>query len=208
MTALSSAKIRQRLKHRRLSRRLVVCPILNLSEQLRDGQASLDIRLGCEFALVAPSAFGAVDEISTAGREPPPLSNLYRRLYVPLGGSLVIHPHQLVLAQALEYLRLPADLMAYVVGRSTWGRLGLVVATAIGVQPGYAGCLTLELRNLGEAPLTLRPGQTIAQLFFHTVRGSPGTPISVSQYGGSANILPGRLSSECTKGKLSKLSEK
>jgi dCTP deaminase len=208
MTALSSAKIRQRLKHRRLSRRLVVCPILNLSEQLRDGQASLDIRLGCEFALVAPSAFGSVDEISTAGHEPPPLSNLYRRLYVPLGGALVIHPHQLVLAQALEYLRLPADLMAYVVGRSTWGRLGLVVATAIGVQPGYAGCLTLELRNLGEAPLTLRPGQTIAQLFFHTVRGSPGTHTSVSQYGGSANILPGRLSSEYTKDKLSKLSGK
>jgi dCTP deaminase len=181
--------------------------VLNLDEQLRDGQASLDIRLGCEFALVAPSAFGAIDEVPAGvNAATPPLPNLYRRLYVPLGGAIVIHSHQLVLAQALEYLKLPADLMAYVVGRSTWGRLGLVVATAIGVQPGYAGCLTLELRNLGETPLTLRPGQAIAQLFFHTVRGAHGVASSPGQYSGSSNILPRRLSSEYTRKKLSKLS--
>ncbi len=59
--------------------------------------------------------------------------------------------------------------MAFVVGRSTWGRLGLVVATAIGVHPLFAGTITLELRNLGETPLRLYPGERIAQLFFQRV---------------------------------------
>ncbi|MGX9390543.1 dCTP deaminase domain-containing protein [Nitrobacteraceae bacterium UC4449_H16] len=53
------------------------------------------------------------------------------------------------------------------VADGTWGRLGMIVATAVGIHPGFAGSLTLELRNLGGAPITLYPGQTIAQLFFH-----------------------------------------
>ena len=52
-----------------------------------------------------------------------------------------------------------------------WGRLGVVVATAIGIQPGFRGIITLELGNLGDVPLILRPGRTIAQIFFHTVEG-------------------------------------
>ena len=62
---------------------------------------------------------------------------------------------------------MPPDLGAYVVGRSSWGRIGLIVATAIMVQPGYAGTLTLELVNEGEAPIRLYPGLRIAQLAVH-----------------------------------------
>ena len=64
---------------------------------------------------------------------------------------------------------MPCDLAAYVVGKSSWGRLGLIVATAIGVHPNYKGIITLELRNIGEIPFCLRPGLTIAQMFFHTL---------------------------------------
>ena len=203
MTVLSGAKIRSRLATKDLDRRLVVSPILELEEQLNDSHASIDIRLGCDFALVAPSSLGAVDELGDKGSSEA-LSRLFRPIYVPLGGSLVIHPHQLVLAQALEYLRLPIDLMAYVVGRSTWGRLGLTVATAVGIHPGYAGCLTLELKNLGETPLALRPGQTIAQLFFHTVQIASGGNLA-GQYRGSVGILPRRISSATTRKKLNAL---
>jgi dCTP deaminase len=102
--------------------------------------------------------------------------------------------------------------MAYVVGRSTWGRLGLIVATAIGIHPSFAGSLTFELRNLGETPLTLYPGQTIAQLFFHTVVDEDGRPSvvtpSVTQYVGTVDMIPQNISSKKTHERLSKLIER
>ena len=204
MTVLSGAKLRQRLEMKSLHKRLVVSPILDPKEQLNESQASIDVRLGCEFALVSPSAHGAIDELDHPMTVKAPLRKLYRKLYVPLGDRFVIHPHQFILAQALEYLRLPLDMMAYVVGRSTWGRLGLTVATAVGVHPGFAGSLTLELRNLGEAPLALRPGQAIAQLFFHSVQTGPGNTV-VGQYRGAVDILPKKMSSEGTRKKIAAL---
>lgn len=208
MTVLSGAEIKKRLRDQNLDKRLVVSPILEEAEQLKDGNASIDLRLGCEFALVAPSEHGSIDDLSSDSPQSSKamLARLYRKIYVPIAGPVNIHPHQFVLAQALEYLRLPMDLMAYVVGRSTWGRLGLTVATAIGVHPGYAGCLTLELRNLGETPLTLRPGQAIAQLFFHSVV-SGEEPGASGQYRGSVDLLPRRMSSSKTKSKLASLSK-
>ena len=64
---------------------------------------------------------------------------------------------------------MPEDLTAKVVTRSSYGRLGLLCATAIQVHPGFRGCLTLELVNLGQMPLTITPGERIAQLVFSTV---------------------------------------
>ena len=91
---------------------------------------------------------------------------------MPLGKKLWLHPQHFVLAATFEYIRLPDDLGAYVVARSSWGRIGLVVATAIMVQPGFAGCLTLELINEGDSPIALYPGLRVAQLAVHTL----GTP--------------------------------
>ncbi|HLM61071.1 MAG TPA: hypothetical protein VK308_09720, partial [Pyrinomonadaceae bacterium] len=75
-----------------------------------------------------------------------------------------LHPHQFVLAATLEYVSVPYDYYALVLGRSSWGRLGLNIATATTVHAGYRGCITLELRNLGETPLPLKVGLRIAQL--------------------------------------------
>lgn len=138
MTALSTDAIRARINDIDSSKRLIVRPMLDEPGQLKEGQSSIDIRLGLNFCLIAPSLFGSISEFGEIVGPILPLSKLYRREYIPLGSSIVIHPHQFMLAQTLEYIRLPKDLMAYVVGRSTWGRLGLIVATAIGVHPGFA----------------------------------------------------------------------
>jgi dCTP deaminase len=61
---------------------------------------------------------------------------------------------------------MPADLEAQVEGRSSWARVGLQIATATSVEPGFKGVLTLELSNVGTIPLQLYPGVRIAQLFF------------------------------------------
>lgn len=209
MSSLSTDAIRNRLRTDDLQKLLVVRPLLDLDGQAKLGQAAVDLRLGFEFCLVAASASGAIDEFGEVQSEP--LSALYRREYVPFGAKIIIHPHQFVLAQSLEYIRLPRDLMAYVVGRSTWGRLGLIIATAIGVHPGFAGNITFELRNLGETPLALYPGQTVAQLFFHDVVNCDGAPhtdvASGAQYAGTTDMVPRGLSSETTHKTISGLIE-
>lgn len=210
MTVLSTEAIVERLHSKDPRRLLVVRPLLDLADQAKAGQGALDVRLGFEFCLVTASSFGSIDEFASSDTVPPSsFSRLYRRQYVPLGGKIIIHPHQFMLAQTMEYMRLPSDLMSYVVGRSTWGRLGLIVATAIGIHPGFAGNLTLELRNLGETPLTLYPGQTVAQLFFHTIVDGNGHAASTApvgaQYAGSVDMVPRRISSAKTSGTLKRL---
>jgi dCTP deaminase len=205
MTALSTEAILHRLHDAPDDKRLYVRPLLNESEQVKKGQASIDVRLGFTFYVVTASSFGSIDEFA----EHTPLEHLYRREYVPFGSKIIIHPHQLMLASTLEYVKLPLDLLAYVVGRSTWGRVGLIVATAIGIHPGFAGCITLELRNLGETPLVLYPGQTIGQLFLHTAIMSDGKPATQTadspQYAGTIDMTPQQFSSPDTRRILEKL---
>ncbi|KJU86790.1 deoxycytidine triphosphate deaminase, partial [Candidatus Magnetobacterium bavaricum] len=93
-----------------------------------------------------------------------PIEAFYDEKYVSVGEDFILHPHQFVLASTLEYISLPSDYYGLVLGRSSWGRLGLNIATATAVNSGYKGCLTLELRNLGETPLPLKIGARIAQL--------------------------------------------
>ena len=79
----------------------------------------------------------------------------------------LIHPGDLILGATLEFVALPSDVMAFVEGKSRWGRLGLIVATASQVAPGFHGVIVLELVNAGTVPLELVPGTPIAQFVFH-----------------------------------------
>ena len=81
--------------------------------------------------------------------------------------EFVLHPGDFVLGTTKERVAIPADLIAHVEGRSSLGRLAIVVhATAGIVDPGYEGQITLELSNLGTAPVALTPDMRIAQLTF------------------------------------------
>jgi dCTP deaminase len=77
MLALSGREIRVRLMEKDIVRRLVVSPLLIPEEQCRDDQASIDVRLGFEFALVSPSSSGHVDEFEPPESEQVELSHLY-----------------------------------------------------------------------------------------------------------------------------------
>jgi dCTP deaminase len=89
--------------------------------------------------------------------------------YVPFGSDFVLHPRDFILAATLEWISMPPRLGGYVIGRSSWGRRGLVIETAAGVHPGFTGSLTLELSNVGQVPVVLRPGLKICQLFLHHI---------------------------------------
>ena len=69
------------------------------------------------------------------------------------------------------------DLCALILSRSSYGRAGLLIAAAFFVHPGWHGCLTLELENLGEVPIKLRPGSTIGQLVIMKTSPLPVIPL-------------------------------
>src|ERR1700759_95600 len=122
--------------------------------------ASGDLRLGDSFRVfhnhLAPTL---------AVGHPP--ENLTEEVVVPEGESFVIHPGEFCLGRTLEWVELPDDIVARIEGKSSLGRLGLIVhATAGFCDPGWKGTLTLELNNLTRVPIILHPGLEIAQLSF------------------------------------------
>lgn len=163
MTLLSHEDLRAALDREALARRLVITPLLD-PKQI--GPGSVDLRLGTEFLLMRRTRGAGLDP-GQKGRVW--AEDLHENVSVPLGQALWLHPQQFVLGATLEFISLPRDLGAYVLGRSSWGRVGLLVATAVMVQPGYRGSLTLELVNEGDAPIALYPGLRVAQLAVHSV---------------------------------------
>jgi len=166
---LHADKIAQRLKEsNNHDDPLIMRPTPNLEELGKSGSASVDLRLGCWFQLFRASRLSHLD-IYDKSNMLPNESCLTKHQYVTFGEPFYLHPRAFVLAVTLEWIRIPKNLAGYVVGRSSWGRHGLIIATATGVHPGFTGCLTLELTNVGEVPITIKPGTTICQLFLHKV---------------------------------------
>ncbi|MCX5814120.1 MAG: dCTP deaminase [Proteobacteria bacterium] len=152
---------------------LIITPQPELEDLKKSGAASIDIRLGCWFLACRPSRAGFFD-VYEKQTDAPNEAKLTKSYYVPFGEGFVLHPRNFVLGITMEWIRLPADRAAYVIGRSSWGRHGLIIATATGVHPGFTGCLTLELSNVGEIPIIIKPGTAICQIFIHEVsRGDP-----------------------------------
>ncbi len=152
--------------------RLHVVPLLDIDIQV--GPASIDLRLGSEFIEVRRRSEEAIDPFKATSSN---IDDLEDRYEIPFGEHLVLHPGQFLLGSTFEFLRLPRDLGGQVLSRSSWGRYGLIVATAVTVQPGFAGCLTLELQNLGTVPIRLHPGLRVAQLMLWSTFAPLATPI-------------------------------
>jgi len=122
--------------------------------------ASVDLRLGATFRVFHNHRITAIDL-----RNPP--SNLTEQIEVAADEAFVIHPGEFCLGRTLEHVELPDDIVARIEGKSSLGRLGLIVhATAGFCDPGWRGTLTLELNNLTRVPIKLYPGLPIAQLSF------------------------------------------
>jgi len=167
--------------------KLVITPLLDPEEQLHKGSASVDLRLGTRFMA---SRKGDMTHIDTKAQDfEKKIANLQDSYYVNIGKYFVLHPGHFVLATTLETLCLPPNLAGSVVTRSSWGRYGLIIATAVGIHPNFVGVLTLELRNLAEVPLKLYPGRRILQVFFHEVEQTEPEAFDKSAY--LASTKPG-----------------
>lgn len=150
--------------------RLILAPKPDISNIKKQGGASIDLRLGTWFVTTKASRHSLLDIYDSDDKQPSE-HNLTDKHYVPLGHHFILHPNSFVLAATLEWVRVPRSLCGYVTGKSSWGRRGLIIETAPGVHPGFAGCLTLELANVGEIPIKLVTGTSICQLFLHKIIG-------------------------------------
>lgn len=139
--------------------------------------ASIDLRLGESFRVFHNHRITAIDL-----RDPP--ANLTEEVVAPDGEPFVIHPGEFCLGNTLEHVELPDDIVARIEGKSSLGRLGLIVhATAGFCDPGFKGTLTLELNNLTRVPIKLYPGLPIAQLSFMTLDRAAQVPYGSPELG-------------------------
>jgi dCTP deaminase len=130
------------------------------SDQLQP--ASYDFRLGNEFWVPERS--------STTGVYPWDRQNKLHR-HLTLGTSMqrhyTLHPGDFILGTTVEHVQIPDDLSCQVSGKSSLGRLGLLVHVTAGfVDPGFRGQVTLELANLGSLPIVLEPKMLVGQFTF------------------------------------------
>lgn len=169
----------------------VITPQPNIEKLRMAGSASIDLRLGCWFAELRRGSNEILDirgiSKSMISSHQKTEAAVTKKHYVPFGSRFILHPRSFVLGVTLEWMRLPGGLAGYVTSRSSWGRRGLIIATASGVHPGFSGCLTLELTNVGEVPIALYPGTDICQFFVHDAPMSSTSVVDQSRLIGKRN---------------------
>lgn len=122
--------------------------------------SSVDLHLDRRFRVFRNSRYPYID----VRADQPELTEL-----VEIGGDepFILHPGEFVLGSTFERVELPNDLVARLEGKSSLGRLGLLIHSTAGyVDPGWEGNLTLELSNVANLPITLYDGMKIGQISF------------------------------------------
>lgn len=180
---LSDRSIREALESGRIS----VDPLADHALQ----PASLDIRLDRSFRVFRAHRHAYIDV-----REP--VGDLTELEEVGDDEPFVLHPGEFVLGSTLERVRLGDDIVARVEGKSSLGRLGLLVhATAGYVDPGWDGYLTMELSNVSNLPIRLYYGMKIGQLSFAELSSAAdrpyGSPGLGSRYQGQTGPTASRI---------------
>ena len=139
--------------------------------------ASVDLRLGDSFRVFHNHRAAAIDL-----REPP--TNLTEEVVIEGDEPFVIHPGEFALGRTQEYVEIPDDIVSRIEGKSSLGRLGLIVhATAGFVDPGFKGTLTLEITNLTRVPIKLYDGIADRPALVHDARRARRAPVRLARAG-------------------------
>jgi dCTP deaminase len=126
------------------------------------------------------------------------MSDLTEMVEIADDTPFILHPGEFVLASTLEHIELPDDLVARLEGKSSLGRIGLLIHSTAGyVDPGWKGHLTLELSNVANLPVTLYVGMKIGQLSYLRLSTPAenlyGSPALGSKYQGQTDPTASRI---------------
>jgi dCTP deaminase len=132
--------------------------------------SSVDLHVDPTFRVFRNSRYPFID----VKRE---MADLTELVEVPDGEPFILHPGEFVLGSTLERVAIPNDLVARLEGKSSLGRLGLLIHSTAGyVDPGWDGFLTLELSNVANLPITIYPGMKIGQISFFRLTTEADVP--------------------------------
>ncbi len=146
--------------------------------------SSIDLHLGTQFQVFRNSRYPYIDpSVEQRG--------LMDLVEASVEEPFVLHPGEFVLGATVEKVTLPSDIVARLEGKSSLGRLGLLIHSTAGyIDPGWNGTLTLELSNVANLPIVLTPGMAIGQISFMRMTtpvdrpyGTPGPRQQVSGAG-------------------------
>ena len=139
--------------------------------------SSVDLHLDRSFRVFRNNRYAFIDV-----RTPQP--DLTELLRIDDDEPFILHPGEFVLGQTIEWVELPDDLVARLEGKSSLGRLGLLIHSTAGyVDPGWKGNLTLELSNVANLPITLYYGMRIGQISFLRMSSPVDRPYGSSELG-------------------------
>jgi dCTP deaminase len=153
--------------------------------------SSVDVRVDRRFRVFHNARYPFIDVRQ-------PMDDLTEAVEISDAEPFILHPGEFVLGQTLERVRLPNDIVARLEGKSSLGRLGLLIHSTAGfVDAGFEGNLTLELSNVANLPVTIYYGMPIGQISFmrmdSPVERPYGTRDAGSKYQGQAEPTPSRF---------------
>jgi dCTP deaminase len=161
------------------------------------GSCSVDFRLGNEFSIFEHSRHPYIDLRNKRGIE-----DLMKPVIVDGNDAFILQPREFVLAITEECLELDADVLGRLEGRSSLGRIGIIVHGTAGLfDPGWSGKATLELSNLSRMPVALYPGMRICSFTFEQLSSPSSVPYNKkkgNKYAGQDRPLASRLAGEFT----------
>jgi dCTP deaminase len=176
------------LKHQIAEGRIVIDPF----DETLIQPSSIDVRIANLFRVFRNHTRGVIDVKVD-------LTELTELIEIPADGTepFMLHPGEFVLGSTLERVAVPDDLVARIEGKSSLGRLGLLIHSTAGfVDPGFNGHITLELANVASLPITLYPGMKIGQISFVEMTTPADNPYGKgakgSKYQGQRGPTPSR----------------
>ena len=150
--------------------------------------SSVDLHLDRSFRVFRNNRYAYIDV-----RDPQP--DLTELLKIEDDEPFILHPGEFVLGQTMEWVELPNDLVARLEGKSSLGRLGLLIHSTAGyVDPGWRGNLTLELSNVANLPIALYYAMRIGQISFFRMSSPVDRPYGSA---GPAVEIPGPIGADC-----------
>jgi dCTP deaminase len=181
------------IKHALATGLITIEPSPDMETQL--GSCSLDLRLGNSFRVFNHSKVAMIDT-----NQPVNTDAMMTEITVSDSEPFILQPGDFVLAVTKETMTLPDTLLARLEGRSSLGRLGIVVhSTASVFDPGWHGVAVLELGNLGRMPVTLYPGMRICSFTFEELKTPSSRPYTTrksAKYVNQSTPLASRISED------------